>query len=135
MSIVSLITDFGLKDYFVAAIKAELHQEIKDAHIIDISHQVSPFNHTEAFTQRRDGRKSKRSRSAARRLNLPAVSSPTPRRAAARYPVGCSAASRSTAAASYRGRWHRHPRRRRRRRVPWWARWRTATPLRRSRRG
>jgi len=48
MSIVSLITDFGLKDYFVAAIKAELHQEIKDAHIVDISHQVSPFNHTEA---------------------------------------------------------------------------------------
>ena len=30
MSLVSLITDFGLKDYFVAAIKAELHQEIKD---------------------------------------------------------------------------------------------------------
>jgi S-adenosyl-L-methionine hydrolase (adenosine-forming) len=48
MSIVSLTTDFGLKDYFVAAIKAELYVEIADVNIIDITHQVSPFNHTEA---------------------------------------------------------------------------------------
>ena len=48
MSIVSLTTDFGLKDYFVAAIKAELYQEISGVNIIDITHQVSPFNHTEA---------------------------------------------------------------------------------------
>ncbi len=48
MSIVSLTTDFGLKDYFVAAIKAELFQEIPGVNIIDVTHQVCPFNHTEA---------------------------------------------------------------------------------------
>tara|TARA_B100000767_G_scaffold265223_1_gene281042 strand:+ start:19863 stop:20693 length:831 start_codon:yes stop_codon:yes gene_type:complete len=48
MSLVSLTTDFGLKDYFVAAIKAELHQEIEGVNIIDVSHQINPFNHTEA---------------------------------------------------------------------------------------
>lgn len=48
MSLVSLTTDFGLKDYFVAAIKAELYQEIEGVNIIDVSHQISPFNHTEA---------------------------------------------------------------------------------------
>ena len=48
MSLVSLTTDFGLKDYFVAAIKAGLYQEVENVHIVDISHQVSPFNHTEA---------------------------------------------------------------------------------------
>ena len=48
MSLVSLTTDFGLKDYFVAAIKAELYQEIEGVNVIDVSHQISPFNHTEA---------------------------------------------------------------------------------------
>ncbi len=48
MPFVSLTTDFGLKDYFVATIKAALFREIKDVTIIDISHQVSPFNSTEA---------------------------------------------------------------------------------------
>ena len=48
MSLVSLTTDFGLKDYFVAAIKAELYQEIEGVNIVDVSHQISPFNHTEA---------------------------------------------------------------------------------------
>ncbi|MDC1080636.1 SAM-dependent chlorinase/fluorinase [Flavobacteriaceae bacterium] len=48
MSLVSLTTDFGLKDYFVASIKAELYQEIEGVNVIDVSHQISPFNHTEA---------------------------------------------------------------------------------------
>lgn len=48
MSLVSLTTDFGLKDYFVAAIKAELYQEIEGVNVVDVSHQISPFNHTEA---------------------------------------------------------------------------------------
>jgi S-adenosylmethionine hydrolase len=48
MPIVSLTTDFGEKDYSVSAIKASLHIEIPEARVIDVSHQISPFNHTEA---------------------------------------------------------------------------------------
>lgn len=48
MPIVSLTTDFGVKDYSVSAIKASLQIEIPEVTIIDVSHQVSPFNLTEA---------------------------------------------------------------------------------------
>lgn len=48
MPIVSLTTDFGQKDYFVSAIKASLQIEVPDSPVIDVSHQISPFNHTEA---------------------------------------------------------------------------------------
>ena len=48
MPIVSLTTDFGEKDYSVSAIKASLHIEIPEVRVIDVSHQISPFNHTEA---------------------------------------------------------------------------------------
>jgi len=48
MSIITLTTDFGHKDYFVSATKAALLQEAPSATIIDISHEISPFNHTEA---------------------------------------------------------------------------------------
>jgi len=48
MQIVSLTTDFGVKDYSVSAIKASLQIEIPEVTIIDVSHQVSPFNLTEA---------------------------------------------------------------------------------------
>ena len=48
MSIITLTTDFGYKDYFVSVIKAALLHEIPSTTIIDISHEISPFNHTEA---------------------------------------------------------------------------------------
>ena len=48
MSIITLTTDFGHKDYFVSAIKAALLQELPQSTIVDISHSISPFNHTEA---------------------------------------------------------------------------------------
>jgi len=48
MNIVTLTTDFGTKDYFVSATKAALFSEIIDINIIDISHQISPYNVTEA---------------------------------------------------------------------------------------
>ena len=48
MSIVTLTSDFGYKDYFLAATKAALISEISSVKIIDISHQISPFNLTEA---------------------------------------------------------------------------------------
>jgi S-adenosylmethionine hydrolase len=48
MSIITLTTDFGTKDYTVAAIKGRLFQDLEDVAIIDISHQITPFNVPEA---------------------------------------------------------------------------------------
>jgi len=44
MAIITLTTDFGLKDYFVGALKGSIYKELVDAKIVDISHNVSPFN-------------------------------------------------------------------------------------------
>lgn len=48
MSIVTLTTDFGLKDYYLPAIKAKLYSLSKDINIVDISHSISPYNIVEA---------------------------------------------------------------------------------------
>ena len=48
MSIITLTTDFGNKDYSVSVLKAKIYNEISDIKIIDISHNISPFNLTEA---------------------------------------------------------------------------------------
>jgi S-adenosylmethionine hydrolase len=47
MSIITLTTDFGTKDHFVGAIKGTIYSELPDARIVDISHQISPFNITQ----------------------------------------------------------------------------------------
>ena len=44
MSLITLTTDFGNKDHFVGSLKGALHNEIKNINIIDISHNISPFN-------------------------------------------------------------------------------------------
>jgi len=44
MSIITLTTDFGTKDHFVGAIKGTIYSELSSARIVDISHQISPFN-------------------------------------------------------------------------------------------
>lgn len=48
MNIVTLTTDFGLKDFSVGVTKAALMQCIENVQIVDISHQISPFNLAEA---------------------------------------------------------------------------------------
>jgi S-adenosylmethionine hydrolase len=48
MSIITLTTDFGLTDHFVGALKGKLISEFPDAKIIDISHDIDPFNASEA---------------------------------------------------------------------------------------
>ena len=48
MPTITLTTDFGLKDHSVAAVKGALLCELDDAKILDISHEISPFNYTEA---------------------------------------------------------------------------------------
>jgi len=47
MPIITLTTDFGTKDYFVGALKGAIYTELEEANIVDISHQISPFNITE----------------------------------------------------------------------------------------
>ena len=44
MSIITLTTDFGTKDHFVAKIKAAIISDIPEVGIVDITHQISPFN-------------------------------------------------------------------------------------------
>lgn len=48
MAIITLTTDFGLKDHFVGAIKGALFSEIESVKIVDISHDISPFHIHEA---------------------------------------------------------------------------------------
>jgi len=48
MSIITLTTDYGNKDYFVSSLKAKLISDINEINIIDISHKISPFNLSEA---------------------------------------------------------------------------------------
>jgi|TARA_B100001057_G_scaffold189165_1_gene189975 S-adenosylmethionine hydrolase len=48
MSIITLITDFGYKDQFVAQMKGEIYSNNPDSQVVDISHNISPFNIMEA---------------------------------------------------------------------------------------
>ena len=47
MPIVTLTTDFGHKDFSVSVIKGALIQQISNLTIIDISHEISPYNPSE----------------------------------------------------------------------------------------
>ncbi|MCI2229631.1 SAM-dependent chlorinase/fluorinase [Polaribacter sp. MSW13] len=47
MSFITLTTDFGTKDHFVGAVKGAIYSELSDAKIVDITHEISPFNITE----------------------------------------------------------------------------------------
>lgn len=44
MPIITLTTDFGLKDYFVSAVKGSIYTELSDINIVDISHLISPYD-------------------------------------------------------------------------------------------
>lgn len=48
MPIITLTTDFGTKDHSVAAVKGAIYNELDQVNIVDISHDISPFNYTEA---------------------------------------------------------------------------------------
>jgi S-adenosylmethionine hydrolase len=48
MSIITLTTDYGLKDHFVGALKGKILSENSEAKIVDISHNIDPFNTVEA---------------------------------------------------------------------------------------
>lgn len=44
MAIITLTTDFGYKDHYVAAIKGTILKEVSDINIVDISHAISPLD-------------------------------------------------------------------------------------------
>jgi len=44
MPIITLTTDWGLKDHYAAAVKGKLYSQLPDLKIVDISHQVAPFS-------------------------------------------------------------------------------------------
>lgn len=48
MNFITLTTDFGYKDFSVAITKANIYNNIDNVIIVDISHQISPFNNTQA---------------------------------------------------------------------------------------
>lgn len=48
MSIITLTTDYGLRDHFVGALKGKILSDFAQAVIVDISHDIDLFNTTQA---------------------------------------------------------------------------------------
>ena len=44
MSVITLTSDYGNKDYFISSIKGYIHTNLKLISIIDISHNITPFH-------------------------------------------------------------------------------------------
>ncbi len=44
MGIITLITDFGLDDFHVASLKGAIYSQLPEVTLVDISHQVMPFD-------------------------------------------------------------------------------------------
>lgn len=48
MTVITLTSDLGTRDYYLAAVKGYIINKLPDANIIDISHQIEPFNIAQA---------------------------------------------------------------------------------------
>ena len=48
MGIITLISDWGNSDYYTAAVKGMILSQLPETRIIDITHQIEPFNSTQA---------------------------------------------------------------------------------------
>lgn len=48
MPVITLTTDFGTKDYMVASLKGAILKELPDARLVDLTHEIQPFNIGEA---------------------------------------------------------------------------------------
>ena len=48
MSVITLTTDFGIKDHYVGSVKGALFNELENVNIVDVSHNISQFNIVEA---------------------------------------------------------------------------------------
>lgn len=48
MSVITFTTDFGIADYSVASVKGAILKELPDARLVDITHEIRPFDISEA---------------------------------------------------------------------------------------
>ena len=48
MSIITLTTDFGLKDHFAGIFKGKIYSLLPETNIVDLSHSIDKFNVLEA---------------------------------------------------------------------------------------
>ena len=48
MGIITIVSDWGLHDYYLSAVKGMIYRHCSDARIVDISHQVTPHDSAEA---------------------------------------------------------------------------------------
>jgi len=48
MAVITITSDYGLKDHYVAALKGALYRELENPLIVDVTHQIQSFNITEA---------------------------------------------------------------------------------------
>ena len=48
MQIITLTTDMGVRDHYVASLKGAIYSQLPNAHIVDVSHTVRPFDVAEA---------------------------------------------------------------------------------------
>ena len=48
MAIITLTSDWGTKDYYVAAVKGTILSMLPDATIVDVTHEIEPFNVSQA---------------------------------------------------------------------------------------
>ncbi|MBK9457301.1 MAG: SAM-dependent chlorinase/fluorinase [Bacteroidetes bacterium] len=44
MPIVTLTSDLGVKDYYVAIVKGKILSRVPSAQLVDITHEITPFN-------------------------------------------------------------------------------------------
>ena len=42
--LITLTSDMGLKDYYVASVKGTIFSQLPDAKIVDVSHNIPPFD-------------------------------------------------------------------------------------------
>ena len=42
--LITLTSDMGLKDYYVASVKGAIYSQLPEANIVDISHNIPPFD-------------------------------------------------------------------------------------------
>lgn len=48
MQIITLTTDLGLRDYYLASVKGSIYSELTNVSVVDISHEITKFNVQEA---------------------------------------------------------------------------------------
>jgi len=51
MQLITLTTDFGTNDYYVAAVKGAIYKKIQNVQIVDVSHDIQPFTPSIAAIQ------------------------------------------------------------------------------------